>query len=545
MINKKEFDLLLKEIFQIENKIEEIKILNQFDKANEFENILKTIREDAKHIVLEDNNALSGFDDISLEVLLELILLDSEIDYSILKINNLIESAEDNKLDAEILEKIKKSWENLEENIRNWKKEIRNPIEEIEYNRYIGKVSLDNLIYQLKAKGILDLARAFEYCKKEYLINAIKETLFEGAKKEEHDTIKRKKMIDLAKKISEKDLYDYKLWQQTLTIKEVRSRDQHIEIIGNLQEKESKKYLNLPEENISKEENDINMQSLENIYYEPLLYRIKKWFYNLNEVSNQKKMALLWASSGGPAFKVELKDGNIRYFNNYIDNNMVENTKKLIIATNGVAKYNFEKDSNWKNLEEIEFLEKNNTSSVNLSSDRRYNCIGNNTFSNCINLKDISFGKIEMIGENSFENCSSLSELTFPKNIMNIGDNAFLNCKNLKKVTFMGDLKLYILDRPQNILNCFKGTSLEEINFLNLETAFDFAITNCPTLRKISITNISNLSIPFKTCKYILGREEGIVSFIGEKALSLWKKRNTAIRFFELTEEDKRAYNLY
>lgn len=52
MINKKEFDLLLKEIFQIENKIEEIKILNQFDKANEFENILKTIREDAKHIVL-------------------------------------------------------------------------------------------------------------------------------------------------------------------------------------------------------------------------------------------------------------------------------------------------------------------------------------------------------------------------------------------------------------------------------------------------------------------------------------------------------------
>ena len=116
MINKK-FDLLLKEIFQIENKIEEIKILNQFDKANEFENILKTIREDAKHIVLEDNNALSGFDDISLEVLLKLILLDSEIDYSILKTNNLIESAEDNKLDAEILEKIKKSWENLEENI--------------------------------------------------------------------------------------------------------------------------------------------------------------------------------------------------------------------------------------------------------------------------------------------------------------------------------------------------------------------------------------------------------------------------------------------
>ena len=29
MINKKEFDLLLQEIFQIENKIEEVKIINQ------------------------------------------------------------------------------------------------------------------------------------------------------------------------------------------------------------------------------------------------------------------------------------------------------------------------------------------------------------------------------------------------------------------------------------------------------------------------------------------------------------------------------------
>ena len=40
------------------------------------------------------------------------------------------------------------------------------------------------------------------------------------------------------------------------------------------------------------------------------------------------------------------------------------------------------------------------------------------------------------------------------------------------------------------------------------------------------------MKMPFKTCKYKLGRQEGIISFIGEKALNLWKKRNKTIRFF-------------
>lgn len=50
--------------------------------------------------------------------------------------------------------------------------------------------------------------------------------------------------------------------------------------------------------------------------------------------------------------------------------------------------------------------------------------------------------------------------------------------------------------------------------------------------------------MPFKTCKYRLGRKTGVVSFVGEKSLVLWKKKNNNIRFFELTEEDKRKYNL-
>ena len=160
----------------------------------------------------------------------------------------------------------------------------------------------------------------------------------------------------------------------------------------------------------------------------------------------------------------------------------------------------------------------------------------------CKNLKDINFGKIEVIGDEAFKNCESLTTIQFSKSLKNIGDDAFLNCKNLVKVEFLGDLQVYMVERPQNILNCFKGTYLKQIIYPNLDTAFNFAVADCPRLENIFVSNLQNISLPFKVCKYRLGREEGIVSFVGEKALSLWKKRNSTIRFFELTDDDKQRF---
>ena len=117
MINKKEFDLLLKEISQIENKIVEIKVLNQFDKANEFENRLSEIREIAKTIHLDQEGLSRGFDDISLSVLHDLIELKANVDYFVLKSNNIIESVDENRIDAEALEKIRVLWENRQRHI--------------------------------------------------------------------------------------------------------------------------------------------------------------------------------------------------------------------------------------------------------------------------------------------------------------------------------------------------------------------------------------------------------------------------------------------
>lgn len=539
MINKKEFDLLLQEVFQIENKIEEMKILNHFDKASEYNSKLDEIKTKAKNITLDSNNTSNGFDDMSLEVLYELIQLDSDVDYYVLKNNNMIASAAESKIDAEALKKIKKLWETLEVDINNWNASEHNPIKEIEHNKQIGKTTLDIIIYKLQCEAVLDFTEVFQYCKKEFLINAIKEVLYEGAKSEQEDGIRRQMLIDWAKKMSEKELYNYKLWQEILTIKDVRSRDDHLEIIGNILEKDNRKYVINEGKTTNKTQEE---QDLE-LYYEGSLFEaIKKWFISWGENANQKRMLLNWKTSNGPAFKAELADGNTKFANDYLDKEIIENVKKLTIATDGVAKYLFEKNVKFKELEEIEILDGKVTSGVSLSPDKTYRCIGNGTFEGAENLKTVTFGRIEMIGSNAFKDCKQLSNVVFSKALKNIGENAFLNCEGITRVEFLEELKLFILDRPQNILNCFKGTNLEEIVFPNIDSAFNFAITDCPKLKRILVANIPGIQVPFKTCKYRLGRQEGIVFFVGEKALNLWKKRNSTIRFFELTAEDMKKY---
>lgn len=552
MINKSEFDLLLQEISEIESKITELKVLNKFDKANKYEQKLTDIRTTATGIVLDTTDSSDGFDELSMEVLSELINLNSEVDYYLLKSNNIIESATENRIDAQALEKIKNLWLNLESYIKTWKETEHNPIEELEYEKTIGKITLEIIIHQLQIEGVINFHKVFKYCKPESLVNSIKEVLFDGAKDEFRYEERKRKYIDLAKNITEKDLYDYKLWQQVLMIKDVRSRDDHIEIMGNLQEIDSRKYViyeekkhfSKKEENASSEEKVIEDSDLELYEDESIFVRIKKWFINFIEETNQKNMALNWSSYKGPAFKVETEENEPKYYREYLDKNVVENAAKLTIASDGVAKYNYEKDAKWKNLEELVIVGERNSSNVNLSPDKTYRCIGNETFMDSEKLKEISFGKLELIGDRAFKNCKNLTKLIFPETMKNISEDAFSGCSKLKEVEFLGDLEVYIMERPQNVLTCFRDTSLEKITFSSLESAFNFAIADCPNLKEISVANIPGKLIPFKICKYRFGRQEGIVAFAGEKSLNLWKKKNSTVRFFELTEEDKKKYKL-
>ena len=132
---------------------------------------------------------------------------------------------------------------------------------------------------------------------------------------------------------------------------------------------------------------------------------------------------------------------------------------------------------------------------------------------------------------------SAVGPKQYPKG--NLPEIVLVGKSNVGKSSFINTM----LNRKNLARTSNTPGKTRQINFYNIESAFNFAIIDCPHLKKIFISNIG-IEIPFKTCKYRLGRKSGIVSFVGEKALILWKKRNNNIRFFELIEEDKKKYDL-
>jgi len=89
--------------------------------------------------------------------------------------------------------------------------------------------------------------------------------------------------------------------------------------------------------------------------------------------------------------------------------------------------------------------------------------IGIMAFSDCVNLKSVTFGEyVVSMGESTFSNCSSLTYLT--SNFVNtIGGSCFKNCTKLESVvignsvksigdfTFSGCLKLASINLPSTL----------------------------------------------------------------------------------------------
>lgn len=412
------------------------------------------------------------------------------------------------------MRKIKQLWSEIDSNIKDWNEVNHNPIEEIEYKKNIAKKVLEVISYQLQTESILDFSKVFKYCEMEYLENAVKEVLFNGAKNEVYDEMRRNKLLNSARNLAEKDLYDYKLWLEVLEVKNIRVKNEHIEIIGTFQNKDKSRIIDTKFENMFSYD---EKQNLDMVYDESLSKKVKLWLAKIFESARQRKMGIMWKTLKGPGFKVELLNGNVVYSNDFLEKTVVENTKKLIVAGNGVAKYNFDNGAKWKCLEEIDFLDDRNIACVNLSPDKTYSCIGKDSFEDASMLKNVVFGNIEMIGERAFKNCNNLSSVVFPKSLKNIGEDAFCDCDNLTNVTFLGNLQLYILQRPQNVLRCFKGTKLKKISFPDMESVFNFAITDCPFLMGVCVSSISDIEIPFKVCKYRFRKTRGNCVFCWSK----------------------------
>ena len=142
---------------------------------------------------------------------------------------------------------------------------------------------------------------------------------------------------------------------------------------------------------------------------------------------------------------------------------------------------------------------------VNLSAVdiAKVNDIGYNTFSECTNLASVDIKAGNNIGESAFRDCSSLKTLSLDNKIKSLGRSAFTNCRNLKQFVIPDSVTIlnYDLLRDCSSLKSIRiHKGIKEIN-----QAFD-GCTNLSTLiiedRNTSLKLGSGYGEPlFKDCK--------------------------------------------
>jgi hypothetical protein len=108
--------------------------------------------------------------------------------------------------------------------------------------------------------------------------------------------------------------------------------------------------------------------------------------------------------------------------------------------------------------------------------------IGDNAFANCIELREVKFGKgLQSVGERAFFNCRSLKKLTINNHLQYLGESAFEHCISLVSVRFPSTLEVI---EAYSFQDC---TSLKKVTLrTNLIEIKSSAFSNCITLSNIN-----------------------------------------------------------
>lgn len=118
--------------------------------------------------------------------------------------------------------------------------------------------------------------------------------------------------------------------------------------------------------------------------------------------------------------------------------------------------------------------------------------IGNNAFSQCLELKKVTFSKnTSYIGASAFSNCEKLEEIVLPDKVESIHQYCFADCRSLSKVELPDELVRIGKDA---FLLC---TSLEDITIPSgVRYIGSNAFSHCSSLRSVTfLGSVSNIMI--------------------------------------------------
>ena len=120
--------------------------------------------------------------------------------------------------------------------------------------------------------------------------------------------------------------------------------------------------------------------------------------------------------------------------------------------------------------------------------------IGNNAFSNCTGLSNLSLSNVESIRISSFYNCTGLSTVSL-SNVESIGNGAFMLCIGLQSISLPSVTSIGF--------DAFSECSgLQSISLPNVESIGEYAFADCTSLQSISLSdNLTSIgNIAFMAC---------------------------------------------
>lgn len=425
--------LILEDIRRIEEKIQDINYLEQFDVAKKFTQRLSIAKQ---KLLNKDNNSV-GIDENEASFIKDIVGLEFEIDNFLnqkgKEIQKQIDKNEfENKVSGIVTSKSEKStqelWQGLASIIDEYSKKQQSEMDNMQVTKKVAEAALKILKLQAAKGETIDINAVEQCCSKEDLIEAIQEELISLAQKQEGTD--RRRSLDIAKSLTVQNLEDRELWQKLTNVDNVK--------IASLESEQ--------EDEITEETVEDNQSAGTLAVIEPKVSFVDKFSKFLH---SELRMSTLYTFGDINPETGEWE--NVKVVRSYFPKKMSKRQKDRVLAIQINDVPHIQKGTDFRQFEQLQKVEfgrgvkeiyeiYGDMNEIITGEDVRK--IGESAFEGCRNLRKVSLGKnITYIGPRAFKE-TNIQEITIPGGILEINQDTFWGCWRLRKVIIQDGVEI-------------------------------------------------------------------------------------------------------
>ena len=461
MATEEFYNDLGQDIKRLEEKVQDVFYLGQFEKAKEFRERLFKIEK----IVLEKSyeSGTPGVGEDS-QIIFLITRLEEEINEFLVEHNGTGKVLENVRIDYNIDKKISQKlatlstselWSNLSNILSEWKKTTHNDLEEQNNRKKIRKAVLDILISSAKKGESIDLIAASKYCSTEDLIEVMQNQLIEVAQKQQQEGKEKESTstLGIAKTLQKESINSTSVWKLLTDVPDVKVKGLALDLVNK------------------------NNQNTPNTMALAVIEPKNNFFDRMRKVFGVKVTPKTTIYTFGDINPETGEWENLRAKADIFPKKLSKRQKQRLLAVeiNDVDRVGYvRRKDRWENPLEGAY----NLQKVIFG---RVQVIGNRCFQESPSLSTVEFSdNVQEIESHAFNECEKLANVKFGKNIRTIESSAFKNCVSLQTAILPERVKTVCHDAFNNCHN------LTDVDLPGVETIGYDSFEYCHNLRNLS-----------------------------------------------------------